>query len=75
MDIHLPVMDGMEALRRIRRLPDMENAYIIALSALAMPGDRERFLQAGFNLYLSKPVPLKRVHQAVLGMPQPADAI
>ena len=74
MDIQLPVMDGVEALRRIRRLPGMENAYVIALSALAMPGDRERFLGAGFNLYLSKPVPLKRVHQAVLGMPQPADA-
>jgi CheY-like chemotaxis protein len=52
-------MDGMETTRRLRADSELANVPIIALTALAMPGDRERCLEAGANEYLSKPVSLK----------------
>ena len=63
MDIQMPGMDGLQATRSIRRLPDRDLAdtYIIVVTALAMPGDRERSLAAGANDYLSKPINLKEL--------------
>ena len=58
MDVQMPIMDGMEASRRIRANPDWQSIPIIALTALTMPGDRERFLAAGMNEHVSKPVRL-----------------
>lgn len=59
MDIELPGMDGIEAARLIRGIPEYKNTPIIAVTAFALKGDRERFLASGFNDYLAKPVDVK----------------
>lgn len=66
MDIQLSDMDGLEVTRQLRKHPLLASTPIIALTALAMPGDRERCLEAGMDDYLSKPVGLKEIYQRVL---------
>lgn len=61
MDIQMPLMDGLEATKQIRQIPSLVNIPIIALTALAMTGDRDRCIGAGANEYLSKPVKLKEL--------------
>jgi two-component system cell cycle response regulator DivK len=56
MDVQLPGMDGVQALATLRRDAHTASIPVIALTAQAMHGDRERFLEAGFDGYLSKPV-------------------
>jgi two-component system cell cycle response regulator DivK len=65
MDVHLPGIDGVEALTRLRAHEDTARIPVIALTAQAMSGDRERFLAAGFDDYLSKPVDVAELIRTV----------
>jgi len=66
MDIQMPVMDGLEAIRRVRASgTDARSVPIIAVTALAMPGDRERCLSAGADDYVSKPLVLRELVQLI----------
>ena len=68
MDIQMPGLDGVETIQRIRENPLIEQMPIIALTALAMPGDQERCLNAGANKYMSKPVQLKELLNTITSL-------
>jgi CheY-like chemotaxis protein len=66
MDVHMPGLDGVSATRRIRELGgDCRSIPIIGLTARAMHGDREAFIAAGMNDYVSKPIDLRRLIAAL----------
>lgn len=65
MDIQMPKLDGLQAIARLREHTAFDKTPVIALTALAMPGDRERCLEAGADDYLGKPVGLKELQQRI----------
>jgi PAS domain S-box-containing protein len=65
MDIQMPKLDGLEATREIRQDPDIARVPIVALTALAMSGDRERCLAAGASEYMSKPITLRKLDETI----------
>jgi CheY-like chemotaxis protein len=65
MDVQLPDIDGMEATRRIRERLGEKSPRIVAITANALPGDRERCLAAGMDDYISKPIQAQALRAAV----------
>ena len=65
MDIQLPIMDGLEATKLIRADLATQHIPIFALTAFAMGGDRERFIQAGCDDYISKPYNIEELLEKV----------
>jgi CheY-like chemotaxis protein len=70
MDIQLPKMNGLEVTRRLRQMPVFSRTPIIALTAYAMKGDKERFLAAGCSIYLPKPINTRELPETVSQMLQ-----
>lgn len=73
MDIQMPEMDGLEATRQIRADQGIANIPIIALTSLAMPGDRDRCLAAGVEEYITKPVSLKQLVNVIAQYINPSE--
>jgi len=67
LDISLPGMDGLEIVSRIKKDESLQHMWVIALTASAMRGDRERFLTAGCDDYLSKPLQVRELLSKVEG--------
>jgi two-component system cell cycle response regulator DivK len=65
LDIHLPGMDGVAALRQIRAVPALAAVPVIAVSASVMPEDQRHIGASGFDAYLTKPISLKPFLAAV----------
>lgn len=65
MDIQMPGIDGAEAFRILRSEPETKDIPVIALTSYAMRGDREKFLEQGFNGYISKPINVKEFMNAI----------
>ncbi|MBJ2124601.1 response regulator [Flavobacterium sp. IB48] len=63
IDMMMPEMDGYEAIPLIKEIPSQESTLVIAVTAQAMAGDREKCLQAGADAYISKPVDVDKLLQ------------
>jgi len=70
MDIQLPKLSGLEVTRRLRQLPAFRHVPIVALTAYAMKGDKERFIAAGCDAYLSKPISTRELPKMIARMLQ-----
>ncbi len=66
MDVQMPEMDGLDATRNIRKLPNVTQPHIVAMTANAMEGDREMCIAAGMNDYVSKPIRVNELVEALL---------
>lgn len=72
LDIQMPVLDGFAVLGEMRRDPRLAHIPVVALTAFAMRGDRQKALAAGFNDYITKPIEgaaLRKRVEALLGAP------
>lgn len=65
MDLQMPHMDGFETAHRMRQEPELETTPIVAVTALAMAGDREDVLRAGFDSYVDKPINIETFWEAL----------
>jgi PAS domain S-box-containing protein len=71
MDIQMPIMNGVETTKAIRQsstVRDKKDIFIVAMTAYAMAGDREKFLDAGMNDYIAKPIQIEKLNKALDGI-------
>ena len=73
LDVQIPGGGGEAVIREVRRRPDMASLPIVAVTSLAMPGDRERLLGIGFQGYLSKPIDTRTFGAAIESFLRPAE--
>jgi CheY-like chemotaxis protein len=73
LDVSLPEMDGTEVLQHMREDPNLKSLPVIALTAHAMAGDREKYLAAGFDDYVSKPIVEEQVLLDAIQRALPSD--
>lgn len=67
MDIHLPGMNGIQALAKLRAAPETQTIPVLAFTASVMPQDRREITSAGFDGFLSKPINLKEFLETISG--------
>jgi two-component system cell cycle response regulator DivK len=72
MDVQLPGMDGVQALARLRAEPTTRGIPVVAVTAFAMKEDRARFVAAGFDGYLEKPIDVRELPRQMAEMLKPA---
>jgi two-component system cell cycle response regulator DivK len=65
LDIHMPLRDGISVVRELRADPRFASVPVIAVTATAMKGDRQKGLEAGFSEYMTKPVPIATLRQMI----------
>ncbi|MBF0461616.1 MAG: response regulator [Magnetococcales bacterium] len=75
MDIQMPVLDGVEAARQIRTHPEWADLPIIAMTAHAMTGDREKYLEVGMNDHVTKPIDKKSLYATLIKWIQPRPGV
>ena len=68
MDIRLPGMSGFEVTRKLRENRELNDTPIIALTAHAMAGDRDKIIKAGYDMYLSKPIDTRTLPGVIRGI-------
>ncbi|UXI70542.1 response regulator [Tahibacter amnicola] len=71
LDIQLPVMDGYAVARALRQIAHLENIPIVAVTSYAMPGDREKALEAGCDGYIEKPINPDTFVSEIAAVPRP----
>lgn len=74
LDLQLPGIDGTETLHQLRQLPATASMPVVALTAQAMPEDRERGVRAGFDGYLTKPISVRQLPEQVRAHLKPRSA-
>lgn len=67
MDIQMPVMEGFACLKQIRENVEIGHIKIVALTSFAMKGDRDKFMEAGFDGYMTKPIDIDQLTESVNG--------
>lgn len=65
MDMQMPVLDGFEAIKRIRQDNEIKHIKVISVTSFAMPTDKERVLQAGADYYIAKPIDTRALPEII----------
>lgn len=65
LDIQMPVMNGYDAIKILKEMPETKHIKVIAMTSFAMAGDREKIMAAGFDEYISKPIDTRKLPETV----------